>query len=139
MTLFLESESMSQPDFFNFRVLFFRWKCTVYICDFHRLPSLATMVKQIQPWITARQSSGFFDKTDKGFHRICLRKSIAFLTGKSVLEDQQWSEKLVWKKVALLEQGKIINHFIVTSVMTKVKFMQYYFIISTIKVKVIAQ
>ena len=138
MTLFLESESMSEPDFFNCRVLFFRLKCTVYICNFHRLPSLATMVKKIQPWITARQSSGFVDKTDKGFHRICLRKSIAFLTGKSVLEDQQWSEKLVWKKWLCENKERSINHFIVTSVMTKVKFLQYYFIISMIKVKVIA-
>ena len=71
-------------------------------------PSLATMVKHVQPWTSTGQrgSPSFVEETSKGSHRNCLWDSITISKRKSILEDQQWSQKLVWKKVALWEQGK---------------------------------
>lgn len=49
--------------------------------------------------------------------RNCFGESITISTGKSILEDQQWSERLVWKKVALWEQGKWKEDLLIISLL----------------------
>ena len=93
----------------------FRMHC-VHLC-LPSPPSLAMMVKHVQPWTSTgqRRSPSFVEEPSKGSHRNCLWESITISKGKSILEDQQWSQKLVWKNVALWEQGKWKEDLLIVS------------------------